>query len=68
MDKKTIGKTFDETARIITEDIQNMSNYKALYNEIQVPSSREHLSRATKYNFEFLCFFFLETRCVARRG
>lgn len=37
MDKEVFGKTsLDKTARKLTDDIQAMSNYKALYKEIQV--------------------------------
>ncbi|KAH0956512.1 hypothetical protein HN011_001847 [Eciton burchellii] len=36
MDEEITEKpSLDETAKKLTEDIQNMSNYKALYNEIQ---------------------------------
>ncbi|XP_011336282.2 TBC1 domain family member 19 isoform X2 [Ooceraea biroi] len=35
-DEEIAGEaSLDKTARTLTEDIQNMSNYKALYNEIQ---------------------------------
>jgi len=30
------ANSLDKTARKLTDDIQNMSNYRALYNEIQV--------------------------------
>lgn len=32
----TEKELLDKTARKLTDEIQNMSNYKALYNEIQV--------------------------------
>lgn len=37
MDKEIAKKELlDKTTRKLTDEIQNMSNYKALYNEIQV--------------------------------
>lgn len=61
--------SLDETARKLTEDIENMSNYKALYNEIQVSSYLAAVMTQiiTSSDFEMFYIFFhssSEARCV----
>jgi len=68
MDEEITEKpSLDETAKKLTEDIQNMSNYKALYNEIQVSLSRCHEHLSSEQVILIYSIFLIETRRVVRR-
>lgn len=53
------ASSLDKTARKLTDDIQRMSNYRALYSEIQVSERDAHERPSARRSPRCLCFFFL---------